>query len=90
MGHSSINKIKLGEEAHIHLHLWKSELRKAGLGMEFFKRSVNFFLREFRLKRLLCEPYAENPAPNRVLSKEGFKLVKRYRTIPGVINFEQT
>lgn len=89
VGHSSVNKIKVGEEAFIHLHLWKPELRRAGMGVEFFKRSVNFFMREFRLKRLLCEPYAENSAPNKVLSKLGFRLIKRYRTVPGAINYEQ-
>jgi hypothetical protein len=28
VGHSSINKIVLGDEAFIHLHLWKSQLRR--------------------------------------------------------------
>jgi hypothetical protein len=32
VGHSSINKIVLGDEAFIHLHLWNSQLRRAGLG----------------------------------------------------------
>jgi [ribosomal protein S5]-alanine N-acetyltransferase len=41
------------------------------------------------LRRILCEPYAENPGPNRLLAKLGFRLVKRYRTVPGVINFDQ-
>jgi len=47
------------------------------------------FLRRFGLQRLYCEPYAENPAPNRVLAKAGFRFVKRYRTISGLINSEQ-
>src|ERR1700756_4036194 len=42
VGHSSINKIVLGAEAFIHLHLWKSQLRRAGLGTEFVQRSANF------------------------------------------------
>ena len=33
--------------------------------------------------------YAENPGPNRTLAKLGFRLIKRYRTVPGIINFEQ-
>ena len=89
IGHSSINKIKWGEEAYIHLHMWQPDRRKSGVGTEFFRKSIDFFLERFQLDRLYCEPYAENPAPNRVLQKLGYTPVKRYRTIPGPINFEQ-
>ncbi len=89
VGHSSINKIQWGEEASIHLHLWKPQLRRNGVGAEFFRRSVNFFFREPGLKKLYCEPYAENPAPNKVLSRLEFTLVKTYQTIPGKTCFEQ-
>ncbi|HEV7432889.1 MAG TPA: GNAT family N-acetyltransferase [Steroidobacteraceae bacterium] len=89
VGHSSINKIKIGEEAFIHLHLWVGGLRKAGLGTQYFKASAAEFARGFRLQRLYCEPYAENPGPNRVLLKSGFQFIKRYRTVPGAITFEQ-
>ena len=89
VGHSSINKIKVGEEAFIHLHLWVGHLRKAGLGTQFFMASVAEFMRKFGLKRLYCEPYAENSAPNHVVRKSGFRFVKRYKTTPGPINFEQ-
>jgi len=89
VGHSSINKIKVGEEAFIHLHLWVGQLRRAGLGTRFFAASARQFMREFRLKRLYCEPYAENPAPNHVVRKIGFRFIRRYRTIPGPTSFEQ-
>jgi len=89
IGHSSINKIKWGEEAYIHLHMWKPDNRRSGIGTEFFRRSIDFFFERFQLQRLYCEPNAENPPPNRVLQKLGYKPVKRYRTIPGPINFEQ-
>jgi [ribosomal protein S5]-alanine N-acetyltransferase len=89
IGHSSINGIKIGEEAFIHLHLWDSRLRKTGLGTKYFKASAAEFMRVFRLKRLYCEPYAENPAPNHVLVRSGFRFVKRYRRAPGAINYEQ-
>ena len=89
VGHSSINKIKLGEEAYIHLHLWDGGLRRKGFGAQFFNASVAEFMRMFRLKRLYCEPYAENLGPNRVLVKSGFRFIKRYRTIPGAFTFEQ-
>jgi RimJ/RimL family protein N-acetyltransferase len=89
VGHSSINKVQWGEEGSIHLHLWKPDLRRNGVGAEFFRRSVDFFFRELGLKKLYCEPYAENPAPNKVLSRLGFTLAKTYKTIPGKTCFEQ-
>jgi len=89
VGHSSISDIIHGTEAFIHLHLWDSKLRKAGLGTEFVRRSANFYFERFDLQKLVCEPSAENPAPKRVLEKLGFKFVKRYRTIPVVIAYEQ-
>src|SRR5262249_55982368 len=89
VGHSSINKIVVGEEAFIHLHLWRTGLRRSGLGTQLFQLSVAYMFDRFGLKRILCEPYADNPAPNRVLTKLGFELVKRYRTVPGAINFDQ-
>lgn len=89
VGHSSINKIVPGAEAFIHLHLWDSQLRRAGLGTEFVRRSADFYFERFNLQKLVCEPRAENPAPNRVLEKLGFTFIRRYRTIPGVIAYEQ-
>lgn len=89
VGHSSVNKIRVGEEAYFHLHLWRPHLRKAGLGTEFSKRSVRFYFERFRLKRLFSEPFADNPAPNKLLPKLGFKFIKRYSTVPGAINGEQ-
>ena len=89
VGHSSINRIRIGEEAFIHLHLWVGSLRQAGLGTQYFRASAAEFMRAFRLRRLYCEPYAENPGPNRVLLKAGFRFLRRYRTVPGPINFEQ-
>lgn len=89
VGHSSVNKIKFADAAYIHLHLWDRALRQSGLGTRFFQASVAHFQRVFGLRRLYCEPYAGNPAPNRVLQKSGFRLIKRYRTVPGPFNFEQ-
>src|SRR5580765_2327894 len=89
VGHSSINKIVFGDEAFIHLHLWNSQSRRAGLGTEFVRRSAIFYFERFNLQKLVCEPRAENPAPNRVLEKLGFAFVRRHRTTPGVIAYEQ-
>jgi RimJ/RimL family protein N-acetyltransferase len=88
VGHSSVNKIVPGTEAFIHLHLWNSQLRR-GLGTEFVRRSANFYFERFNLQKLVCEPWTRNPAPNRVLEKLGFALIKRYTTTPGVIAYEQ-
>lgn len=89
IGHSSINKIRIGVEAYFHLHMWRADLRRTGLGIELCKRSVQFYFKRFRLRRLFCEPFANNPAPNKVLPKLGFKFVKRYWTVPGQICPEQ-
>ena len=89
VGHSSINKIIYQKEAYIHLHLWNLELRRAGLGTQFMRKSIIFFWQRYKLEKLYCEPWAENPAPNRVLEKLGFKLVRRYKTVPGPIACEQ-
>lgn len=90
VGHSSINRIHWGDSAHAHLHLWRPDLRSAGIGTEFFRRSISFYFDRFELQRVVVEPNADNSAPNRVLAKLGFEFVTRYRTVPGPVNFEQT
>ncbi len=89
IGHCNVNKIQFGEEAYMHLHIWKPGARKSGFGAELVKKSLPFFFDNLQLKTLYCEPYALNPAPNKTLQKVGFKLLKEYITTPGHINFEQ-
>lgn len=89
VGHSSISHIELGRTAHVHMHLWRVALRGAGLGPELLGRSIDLVFERFALESLACEPYAENPGPNRVLPRLGFRLVRRYRTVPTGIAFEQ-
>ena len=89
VGHSSINKIVPVVEAYIHMHLWNSRLRRAGLGAKFVRQSAKFYFERFNLRKIICEPSAENLAPNRVLEKLSFIFVRRYRTVPGVIAYEQ-
>ncbi|MBC5772645.1 GNAT family N-acetyltransferase [Pontibacter sp. KCTC 32443] len=89
VGHSNINKIMFGEEAYMHLHMWRSDIRKQGLGSALVKMSLPYFFENLQLKTLYCEPYALNPAPNKTLQKVGFELEKEYITIPGSLNFEQ-
>ena len=73
----------------MHLHIWKGMNRKKGTGVELINRSVTYFFENMKLKKLYCEPYALNPAPNKTLAKAGFHFLKRYTTTPGAMNFEQ-
>lgn len=89
IGHSNLNPAFFGKEATMHLHLWKQDKRKAGMGTELVKLTLPYFFNNMQLQKLYCEPYALNPAPNRVIEKTGFDFVKEYVTTPGFINFEQ-
>lgn len=89
VGHTNTNPTKFGEEAFMHLHLWNSDTRKKGLGTALVKLTLPYYFETLKLKRLFCEPYALNPAPNKTLEKAGFEFVKEYITTPGFINFEQ-
>jgi RimJ/RimL family protein N-acetyltransferase len=89
IGHCNVNPLVYGDHAYVHLHLWDPRARRAGLGTELLRRSIEVFFRRFALQRLYCEPYAGNPGPNRALAKAGFRFLKCYRTIPGLINSEQ-
>lgn len=89
VGHSSIDRIRWGTDARAHLHLWRPELRAQGVGRRLFALSVSAYFERFALARLWVEPRAENPAPNRTLASLGFRLVERYRGMPGEIQFEQ-
>ena len=90
IGHSNINQIEFGKSAVMHLHIWNKEHRKSGRGLEFLKMTIPFYFKNFELEELICEPYAENIGPNKVLKKLGFELLRTYRTKPGLINFHQT
>lgn len=89
IGHCNTNPTSFGEEAYMHLHLWKSLERQKGLGTAFVRMTVPRFFQDLELKTLYCQPYALNIAPNRTLEKAGFRFIKEYVTVPGFINFEQ-
>lgn len=89
IGHSNINKIKFGQEAYMHLHLWNSEKRHQGIGTSLLRLSLPYYFSNFKLNELFCEPHSNNAAPNKTLEGLGFELVKQYETIPGWINFHQ-
>ena len=88
-GHSNVNRIIFGEEAYMHLHIWKPGNKTKGLGLQFVKMTLPFFFQNMKLKKICCEPYALNPAPNKTMENLGFEFIKEYVTVPGFINFEQ-
>ena len=90
IGHSNINKITFGREAHMHLHVWHDALRKKGMGVELLKKTLPLYFEKFKLKNIYCEPSATNTAPNKALEKLGFDFINRYDTVPGWINLHQT
>jgi len=89
VGHSNVNRIIFGEEAYMHLHIWNSNNRTKGMGLQFVKMTLPWFFEKMQLKKICCEPYALNPAPNKTMEKLGFEFIKEYITVPGWINFEQ-
>lgn len=75
IGHSSLKDIVLGEFGSIHLHMWRADLRGRGYGPRLFCLSALDFYQRFNLKRIICEPKADNPMANRLLRRIGFPLV---------------
>lgn len=89
IGHTNINQIEFGIQANMHLHIWNKADRQGGVGSEMIRMSVPKYFEHFQLKVLLCEPYAQNPAPVKTLEQAGFEFIKTYKTTPGVICFPQ-
>jgi RimJ/RimL family protein N-acetyltransferase len=88
IGHTNANKITIGKEAHMHLHLWQQDNRQKGLGLDFIKQSLPFYFKTLQLETLYCEPYSSNPAPNKTLKKAGFRFIKTYKTSPVSLNIK--
>jgi RimJ/RimL family protein N-acetyltransferase len=74
IGHSSLKDIVPGDFGSIHLHIWRADLRGRGYGPRLFCLSALDFYERFNLKRIICEPKADNPIANRMLKKIGFPL----------------
>jgi RimJ/RimL family protein N-acetyltransferase len=75
IGHSSLKDIVPGESGSIHLHMWRADLRGRGYGPRLFCLSALDFYQRFNLRRIICEPKADNPMANRMLQKIGFPFV---------------
>ncbi|HEV2841668.1 MAG TPA: hypothetical protein VGW39_10115 [Chthoniobacterales bacterium] len=78
IGHSSVKDIVMGQSGRMHLHMWRTDLRGKGHGPRLFCLSALDFYERFDLQSIMCEPKADNPRPNRMLSKIGFPLLKTY------------
>ncbi|MDN4999372.1 GNAT family N-acetyltransferase [Bradyrhizobium sp. GCM10027634] len=89
LGFSTADKIRIGQQANMHLHIVHASERKQGIGAECVRQTVELYFQALHLKQLFCEPNAFNAAPNRTLQKAGFKYVKTYMTVPGPLNFHQ-
>lgn len=89
VGFSTADKIRFGEEAHMHLHIVDPQRRQSGLGAECVRRTVDLYFERLRLRRLFCQPNAFNVAPNRTLQRAGFTYLKTHTTVPGPLNFRQ-
>ena len=75
IGHSSLKDIVPGDCGSMHLHMWRADLRGKGYGPRLFCLSALDFYERFNLKRIICEPKADNPMANRMLKKIGFPLI---------------
>jgi RimJ/RimL family protein N-acetyltransferase len=90
VGFSTADQIRIGDEAHMHLHIIEPERRASGLGTQFVCLTAAHLCDVFRLKRLYCEPNAFNVAPNRTLQRAGFRYVRSREVRPNPINTYQT
>src|SRR5262245_23094857 len=75
IGHSSLKDIVPGEFGSIHLHIWRADLRGKGHGAHLFCLAAVYFYNRFNLKRIICEPKADNASPNRMLQRTGFPVL---------------
>jgi RimJ/RimL family protein N-acetyltransferase len=75
VGYASLKDIRRGETGSIHLHIWDPEMRGKGYGRRLFARSALYFYERFALGRIVCEPKAGNPMPNRLLRRSGYALL---------------
>jgi RimJ/RimL family protein N-acetyltransferase len=89
VGFSAADQIRIGDEAHMHLHIVNPVRRASGFGTLFVRLTAVHLCGVFRLSHLYCEPNALNVAPNRTLQKAGFKYVCSRECRPNPINTHQ-
>ena len=89
IGFSTADKIVIGEQAFMHLHIFDSGRRRQGHGAALVRQTARLYFDTLRIEALYCEPYALNVAPNRTLQKAGFKYMMTHECVPGPLNFHQ-
>lgn len=75
VGFSSLKDLRTGGEGRMHLHMWSAAHRGQGHGAWLFCATALQAYDRFQLRRILCEPKADNPMPNRMLARVGFPLL---------------
>jgi len=89
IGFSTADKIVIGAQAFMHLHIFDPGRRQQGHGAALVRQTAQLYFETLRIQDLYCEPYALNVAPNRTLQKAGFKYVMTHECVPGPLNFHQ-
>ena len=75
-GYATLKNFEHGGSGEIHLHMHRNHWGR-GLGAEPFLASAREFLAAHRLRTLSCSPHADNPMPNRMLRKLGYKVERQ-------------
>ena len=55
--------------------MWRADLRGKGHGSHLFCLAVIDFYKRFKLRRMICEPKADNLVANRLLRRIGFPFI---------------
>lgn len=77
VGFASLKNIRWGKSGEMHLHMWDDGFRGKGYGGVLFSLSALHFYERFQLNEITCEPSANNPLPNKMLTKAGYPLISR-------------
>jgi RimJ/RimL family protein N-acetyltransferase len=89
VGFSRTERIRLGDQAFMHLHVLRMPDRRRGHGVRFVRLSAHHYFAVLGLRRLYCEPNAYNLAPNRTLQRAGFRYEMTHDDAPTPLNPHQ-
>ena len=89
LGFSTADKIEIGRQAFMHLHIFDAGQRQRGHGAVLVRQTAEIYFDMLHIHALYCEPNAFNAAPNRTLQNAGFGYVMTHETVPGPLNFHQ-
>jgi RimJ/RimL family protein N-acetyltransferase len=88
VGFTNLNNIQRPGQGDIHLHMIDAGMRGKGYGQKLFMMSVNEYFKRHGLRKIICQPSAKNPAPNKLMAALKMPILKTYTTIPSVLTFE--